>query len=197
MKADLYKMLGVSREATKKEIKKAYYKLSHIHHPDKNGGDRELFEELVTAYETLIDDNKRRIYDETGIIDGSSYDNEVRKKVISAMHARLRYVVENGVPLDRYDLVQSITGEFRRESKDLTKALDKAERFIEGLEYARSNTAVTEGYDNFMATAMDNAIKDIRVQIQNIEGELTLLDDALKCISRFTFKHKGSFTHHE
>lgn len=194
MKADLYEILGVDSKATKGEIKKAYYKLSQKYHPDKEGGDRERFEDIVTAYETLIDGNKRRIYDETGIVEGSSYDNEIRKKILSVMHNHLRYVIENGIPLERYDLIQSIRGELQRESKDLVKALDKAERFIKGLECAKSKIAVSEGYENFMAKSIDDTLKEIRIQVQGIEGELTLLDDAIKCIGRFTFEHKGQFT---
>ena len=62
MYMDHYNTLGVPREATADEIKKAYRKLAMEHHPDK-GGDINKFQELTNAYETLSDPDKRSQYD--------------------------------------------------------------------------------------------------------------------------------------
>jgi curved DNA-binding protein len=59
---DHYNTLGVSRDASADEIKKAYRKLAMTHHPDK-GGDIAKFQEISTAYETLSDSVKRSQYD--------------------------------------------------------------------------------------------------------------------------------------
>ena len=67
-----YEILGVSKEASQAEIKKAYRKLAIQHHPDK-GGDEEKFKEITRAYEVLSDEEKRAQYDqfgEEGIQDG-------------------------------------------------------------------------------------------------------------------------------
>ncbi|OGY31000.1 MAG: molecular chaperone DnaJ [Candidatus Andersenbacteria bacterium RIFCSPHIGHO2_02_FULL_45_11] len=66
MPADYYETLGVSRSATQDEIKKAYRKLAHKHHPDKGGGDEEKFKEINNAYEVLRDAKKRSQYDQYG-----------------------------------------------------------------------------------------------------------------------------------
>ena len=60
-----YKILGVKKNASSKDIKKAYHKLAVLHHPDK-GGDQDKFKEITKAFETLSDDNKRRNYDQYG-----------------------------------------------------------------------------------------------------------------------------------
>ena len=63
---DYYKILGVDEKANEDEIKKAYRKMSMLHHPDKNGNTEESkqkFQELNNAYATLSDQNKRRTYD--------------------------------------------------------------------------------------------------------------------------------------
>jgi len=66
--ADFYKLLGISRKATHKEIKKAYREKARINHPDKNKaeGAAEKFAEIARAYEVLSDESKREIYDERG-----------------------------------------------------------------------------------------------------------------------------------
>lgn len=72
-KRDYYEVLGVSREATQQEIKRAYRKLAREHHPDVNPGDNgaeDRFREATEAYETLSDPDKRYHYDSYGHSNG-------------------------------------------------------------------------------------------------------------------------------
>ncbi|MDQ1255436.1 MAG: molecular chaperone DnaJ [Candidatus Hydrogenedentes bacterium] len=64
---DFYEVLGVSKDAPKEEIRKAYLKLAHKYHPDKTGGNKAAEEKLKTineAYDTLKNPEKRKLYDE-------------------------------------------------------------------------------------------------------------------------------------
>ena len=68
-KRDYYEVLGVSKTASKDEIKKAYRKLAIQYHPDRNPGDKEAeekFKEVAEAYSVLSDDDKRARYDQFG-----------------------------------------------------------------------------------------------------------------------------------
>ena len=66
MSKDYYNILGVSKDASDSEIKKAYRKLAHQHHPDKKGGDETKFKEINEAYQVLSDKQKRGQYDQFG-----------------------------------------------------------------------------------------------------------------------------------
>jgi molecular chaperone DnaJ len=71
MAKDYYEVLGVPKSASKDEIKKAFYKLAHKYHPDKNKGEDVKFKEVNEAYQILSDDGKRAQYDQFG----SAYQN--------------------------------------------------------------------------------------------------------------------------
>ncbi len=69
MARDYYEVLGVGRDATDAALKKAYHKLAHRYHPDKNPGNsasEEQFKEVTEAYEVLSDSERRRQYDRFG-----------------------------------------------------------------------------------------------------------------------------------
>lgn len=66
MSKDYYKILGVDKNASQDEIKKAFRKLAHEHHPDKKGGNAEKFKEANEAYSVLSDEKKRQQYDTFG-----------------------------------------------------------------------------------------------------------------------------------
>ena len=68
-KRDYYEVLGITKSASKEEIKKAYRKLALKYHPDKNKGDKgaeEKFKEGSEAYHVLSDDKRKANYDQFG-----------------------------------------------------------------------------------------------------------------------------------
>lgn len=77
---DYYKILGVSRTATEREIKKAFRKLAVKYHPDKNKSPdaEKVFRDIAEAHEVLSDEKKRKIYDrygEDGLKDKAGFDS--------------------------------------------------------------------------------------------------------------------------
>ena len=70
MAKDYYELLGVSKDASDDQIKKAFRRAAHKYHPDKEGGDEAKFKEINAAYQVLSDKQKRGQYDQFG----SSFD---------------------------------------------------------------------------------------------------------------------------
>jgi DnaJ-class molecular chaperone len=69
-KHDYYDLLGVSREASATELRKAYRRLARKYHPDVNPGDKaseDKFKQIQEAYEVLSDPKKRKMYDQYGV----------------------------------------------------------------------------------------------------------------------------------
>ena len=85
-KRDCYEVLGVSRDATEKEIKKAYKRLAMKYHPDRTKGDdalEEKFKEVKEAYEILNDPHKKAAFDQYGH-DGVNQQGQGAAVVVSA-----------------------------------------------------------------------------------------------------------------
>lgn len=72
MSKDYYQTLGVDKNASGEEIKKAFRKMAHKYHPDKENGDEEKFKEASEAYRVLSDEKKRAEYDAYGSTFNSS-----------------------------------------------------------------------------------------------------------------------------
>lgn len=86
MKPDFYELLGVARTATVEEIRAAYKKAAFLAHPDR-GGDEAKFKLIAEAHETLVDPQRRRVYDQTG---GISLDDVDFVELLAPLGGRAR-----------------------------------------------------------------------------------------------------------
>ncbi|XP_071361042.1 dnaJ homolog subfamily A member 3, mitochondrial-like isoform X2 [Trachinotus anak] len=105
-KQDFYEVLGVSRTASQKDIKKAYYQLAKKYHPDTNPDDpeaKEKFAKLAEAYEVLSDEVKRKQYDTYG---AAGFDPS------RAGAGQQQYYRAGGANVDPEELFRKIFGEF-------------------------------------------------------------------------------------
>ncbi len=96
---DYYAILGVARDASEDDIKKAYRKLAGKYHPDREGGDEEKFKEAKEAYEVLTDAQKRAAYDspeeEAAFMSMQDIINKMRQAHRNAgYHAEFKQVFE-------------------------------------------------------------------------------------------------------
>ena len=132
IRIDYYRILGVSREASDEEIKKAYRKLVFQHHPDRNPGSahaEEKIREINTAYEVIGDAEKRRSYDRL------SWGDEPRAEA-----------VDPGVVLEQME--QKLFDEGRKELFALL--MQNVSRIKAELVIIRDRTIAEQGYDSFL-----------------------------------------------
>jgi molecular chaperone DnaJ len=107
---DYYKILGVSRDASEEEIKKAYRRLAHKYHPDK-GGDPEKFKEINEAYQVLSDKEKRAQYDKYGrVFEGPGFTDSSFAEGFDVGDFWQRFESEAGFDFDLDDIFEDFFG---------------------------------------------------------------------------------------
>lgn len=119
-KRDYYDVLGLSKSATADEIKRAYRKLAHKYHPDKDGGNEAKFKEASEAYEVLSDDGKKAGYDQFGHAGsgGNPYGGG------SAGGASTGGFDFNGAGFDFSDILNNFMGGFGGQAQAPTRGRD-------------------------------------------------------------------------
>jgi molecular chaperone DnaJ len=152
MRMNFYQVLGVSREASGEEIKKAYRRLVLQHHPDRNPGRNDAEEkirEINTAYEIVGDAEKRRSYDRL------FWGEEPRAEK-----------VDPSVLLE--DMEAKLYDEGRKELFALL--MQDVERIKAELLIIRERTVIEQGYDTFLEKVM--AARAMEIMDDFVTGEM-------------------------
>ena len=106
---DYYKILGVNKNATEREVKAAYRKLARKYHPDLNPGDKKVedkFKEINEAYEVLSNPEKRKKYDELG----SNWEQILRAREYARQYTRPGFGGQAGEDIDLGDFFETFFG---------------------------------------------------------------------------------------
>lgn len=111
-----YETLGVKKDASKEEIKKAYRNLCKEHHPDK-GGDTKEFHKIELAYSILSDDNKRADFDKYGEIRDQSREKEI--------YECFMMLFKEGVKADEFDIKRGVKLVYRSAKKQYSRDIRK------------------------------------------------------------------------
>ncbi len=156
---DLYKELGVRRDAKLTAIKKAHRSLVKKHHPDVNGGgDPERFRRIDIAYKVLRDPEKRATYDETGAYSIESIQTEMQK-VVGVMVQVYNALLESGQAFDKQvsiiDMMGKLVAQNIAQEKD---SIAEAEGHIASLTDLRRTISRTDDGENLFAQTTDHHI---------------------------------------
>lgn len=179
----LYTILDVENDASQEDIKKAYRKKAQAHHPDKEGGDEELFKEIQKAYEILSDANKRKHYDETGEESKDNLNNEVIESLIGIV---LNVIQGNDVKRNNI-LATAITLVNRQQDTHRSKrkqATLEHERLVEA---ARRITCV-KGKENILKLAIESQANRIKLAMREIDKVLAIGEEILVVIADYSYE---------
>jgi DnaJ-class molecular chaperone len=169
----LYEILGVSREATQAEIKKAYRAKANTLHPD-HGGDPEEFAKLASAYEVLGDSERREKYDQTGET-GLDQRSAIITSTVAALAVQAFLASENPVEWICQQVANRRDGNSRsrdQAQKECIKLEVRLKRFID------QNDASIEAFQ-VIKNAIESKLTFTRKEIEECEQQIELGTDIL------------------
>lgn len=169
-----YDTLGVAKDASQAEIKKAFKRLASRYHPDKgNGGDPEKFHHARQAYETLMDEDDRAHYDRTGQSKG--HRGILQQKAEEVVAQILLQLAENN-GYEKRDYIQEAKNSIHQNRTKISKDLRKLEHDLEKVAYLLDNL---EGDDEFFKRGLASRYQQISEGIDQRQEMLEVIGIAI------------------
>lgn len=180
-----YKILGVERNATADEIKKAYKGLAQKHHPDKSNGDEERFKEINLAYDILYDAKKREEYDRTGDVKkATSITNQAINLFMNTFVARLAGTSHLLGSANPFDQVRNDITRYRNESKN---SIPDIKNRKERLEKRYSKVKNINDHLNLIKNWVIDAMASLDMEIEKKKEQIEVSDEALKFCDKYQY----------
>ena len=197
-----YKILGVEKTAGKEEMRTAFKTLAKKHHPDVAGGENETFNRIKAAYDLLMDDKARQLYDDFGVIPGDD-SSQLRMQAMQGLSIMfgqlLAEIASDGQALEETDvfglLGNHISKEIGNREAEVSKLKEEEKRLVAALKTVKERMKC-KGAQNIFAEGLQASIAHIPGVIAMKEREKLLLREmqaVLKDYSfEFTRKARGS-----
>ena len=193
MNDNLYFILGISIDADIAIIKKAYRDLCKIHHPDLSSGSHEFFLKIQLAYDILSNDIKRKLYDETGVIDESNTIN-VELKSVQILVELFGMVIEER--LSRYSITWSKFNNLISVIKDkiisrinhVESEIKENNKLKQYLEKEIKKIKCKDEHKNIFNIVLNKKIIDINKVNLDRDNHITVLKKALEMLSDYTYQ---------
>jgi curved DNA-binding protein CbpA len=200
--ASPYKTLGVKKTSNKEEIRAAFKTLAKKHHPDVAGGENDTFNRIKAAYDLLMDDKARKLYDDYGLIPGddSSLLRMQAMQGLSGMFGQLLAEIgSNGQALEETDVFGLLGNHISKEivscEDEIAKLKEEEKRLVAALQIVKKRMKC-KGAHNIFTDSLEANIAHIPGIIAMKEREKLLLREmqaVLKDYSfEFTRKARGS-----
>ena len=186
MGADHYDTLGVPRDADAAEIKAAHRRAVSKHHPDKQGGDREKFDAVQTAYLVLRDPDARARYDRGEDLSVGP-DNRTAMVTQMAIKAFMKAVGDGDIEHD--DMVAAARRDLKQQADKAAHALDVLAEQKDTWDEALSRVTRDETVGpNFLRQAIDTQIRSIEDERRRISEHAGKIADAVAMLDGFAYR---------
>jgi len=184
MDINLYDILGLSKNASFDEIKAKYKSLAQQHHPDKEGGDPDLFKKIKHAYEVLSDPINRKKYDTTGYYNqGPNIQTEALDQL-----SRLFFNLIPNINADIDDLVLIMKNESRREKDNVNNNINTCNGYIEKLnKIINKIKKKKDGGENFLKMFAESQLKMRINELQNFKRQIEVLDIVIEILEDYQY----------
>jgi DnaJ-class molecular chaperone len=187
-----YKTLGVKKTAGKEEIRTAFKTLAKKHHPDIAGGENETFNRIKAAYDLLMDDKARKLYDDFGVIPGDDA-SQLRLQALQNLTGLFMSLLTQ---IDVSDLKEKdiigllrnhINKEIQGTEKQVADIKASEKRSKEALKLLKLKMKRKRDGRNIFIEALEENIAHIPGQIANAERKLRLLREMLEALKDYSF----------
>lgn len=171
-----YKALGVAKDATPDQIKRAYRRRARETHPDK-GGSASDFEPITKAYETLSDPARRLLYDTTGQDKRLPIEKEVQNILMEGFNRALASEKD----IEVLAFVRNGLESGRKQIRDQKAKLHKRQEVL-----TTKREKITSTGENPVHLIIDGELKNIEGQLANFDHQLVVTDACLKAVGSYS-----------
>ncbi len=182
---DLYEILGIAKDATPKEIKRAYKDKAKRHHPDK-GGDEEVFKKIQQAYDVLSDPLSRKMYDTTGEVKKIDFDQGMKNLFDNYIIPELVKIEKTS--FERVNIIKMIDALIQDKITELETAITNNEEVKRRLELVlfRKRKKNTESED-ILQKFFEPHIKHAETNISVLETERDFVEKVRDIMSEYDY----------
>jgi DnaJ-class molecular chaperone len=176
-----YDTLGVDKEADDDTIKRAYRKRANKAHPDKDGGDAEVFHQITCAYDLLSDPKRRAHYDKTG--DTTSEHERLANDLVLLVHQALEEIDVAKVDLFAHarKMVMNAVAANKTNIEGLSQKIDKLHSAIKRIK--RKGTG-----ENAVAIALKHVVKQHENNMQQLIDTIAYQHKLLALLDEYEYQ---------
>ncbi len=182
-----YKTLDIREDASDALIKNAYRQMSKIHHPDK-GGSEAKFQTINLAYRVLSDPKKRKLYDDTGVVDDASpnhIDNLIRARLVNVGEKWLDQLLKGGTA----SLQSFALSGFKRAQHQLASANSDLKKQITQIEEITARLTCSDD-GSIIHGVLAGRVATYKKGIHQNEMEMTVLEHLHTAIESYEYEEE-------
>lgn len=177
-----YDTLGVSKNATNADIKKAYRKKAQKSHPDKNGTTEE-FQEVAKAYSILSDSSKRDYFDKTGEEQRKASENEAIEVLVGlAINLCIQHDIQHS---NIVNIIQQILKDQQHRHYNSKNQLTQQ---AVKLESAANRFSTKEGIENVIKAGILREADKVRARVTDVENSIETGDKLLILLQEYSYR---------
>jgi DnaJ-class molecular chaperone len=185
----LYDILGVSKDATPEEIKKAHRTLSKEHHPDV-GGDSHRFKDISKAYKILSNPDDRAYYDKHGK-EPLERKNDEQQAIGKFVAVFLRVIQSNIGQITTCDVIGKVIQELNGSLKGINEKISKVESIMNNLEEAKGRLKLKNtDVPNYLMITLEQEMRSIFEDKETAKREKVLIEKAIVHAENYNYEYE-------